>query len=166
MPDEPDKKPDDKPDADKPAIGDLGDAGKRALTEERAARKAAEKAKADLEVRLKELEDKDKTEAQKAADRASTAEKRADEAEARALRLEVATAKGLTPAQSKRLVGATKEELEADADDLLDTFKPSDDKGKPPGGKPTERLQGGGDPTEEPEETDPRKLASAVRRGY
>ena len=37
----------------------------------------------------------------------------------RALRAEVSNAKGLTPTQAKRLVGATREELEADADELL-----------------------------------------------
>jgi hypothetical protein len=40
-------------------------------------------------------------------------------AEQRALRAEVANAKGLTPTQAKRLVGETREELEADADELL-----------------------------------------------
>ena len=75
-------------------------------------------------------------------------------------------AKGLTPAQAKRLQGATRDELEADADDLLETFKPAEGVKPPPGGKPTERLTGGGDPTEEPVELDPRKLAAGVRRGY
>lgn len=38
------------------------------------------------------------------------------------LRLKVALAKGLTEFQTKRLVGTTKEELEADADDILASF--------------------------------------------
>lgn len=122
------------------------------------------KANADAAKRLAEMEEADKTEAQKAADKAAEAEKRAQEAETRALRLEVAVSKGLTPSQAKRLVGATKEELEADADDFLESIKPADDKGKPPGG-PRERLSGGSDPTEEPEETDPAKLADKVRSG-
>lgn len=66
-----------------------------------------------------------KTEAQKAVERAEAAEKRAAETESRALRLEIAAEKGLTPAQAKRLVGSTREELEADASELLDTFKPA-----------------------------------------
>lgn len=108
-----------------PATGDLGDAGKKALDAERRERRAAEKRAADLEARLKDLEDRDKSETAKAAERAEAAEKAAAAAEARALRLEIAAEKGLTPAQAKRLVGDTREELEADASELLDTFKPA-----------------------------------------
>lgn len=122
------------------------------------------KANADKAKKLDELDEADKTESQKAADRAAEAEKRAAEAEARALRAEVAYSKGLTPAQAKRLVGSTQDELEADADEFLESIKPSDDNGKTPGGKPKEALRGGGDPTEDPEEMDPRKLADMVPR--
>lgn len=108
---------------DQPATGDLGDAGKKALEAERRDKRAAEKRAADLEARLKEFEDKDKTESTRALERAEAAEKRAADAEARAIRLEVASEKGLTPAQAKRLVGETREELEADASELLETFK-------------------------------------------
>jgi hypothetical protein len=52
-------------------------------------------------------------------ERVAAIEKEAKESEARALRAEVANAKGLTPGQAKRLVGSTKDELEADADALL-----------------------------------------------
>ena len=52
-------------------------------------------------------------------ERVAEIERQAKESESRALRAEVANAKGLTPNQAKRLVGATREELEADADDLL-----------------------------------------------
>ena len=52
-------------------------------------------------------------------DRVAEIERQAKESEARALRAEVANAKGLTASQAKRLVGSTKEELEADADELL-----------------------------------------------
>jgi len=83
------------------------------------------KANASAAEKLAAFEDRDKTEAQRLTDRADAAEKRATDLESRALRLEVASEKGLTPAQAKRLIGATREELEADADDLLATFKPS-----------------------------------------
>lgn len=160
MPDDPN--PDPKKDPADPA---LGDPGKKALDAERTARKAAEKAKTDLEARLKELEDRDKSDTQKLTDQVAAAEKRVAEAEARALRLEVATSKGLTPAQAKRLVGTTKDELEADADELVETFGAGKgDPKPPPGGKPTERLQSGGDPTGVPEVTDPKKLAESVPR--
>lgn len=110
--------------ADQPATGDLGDAGKKALDAERREKRAAEKRAAELEARLKEFEDRDKTESTRAIERAEAAEKAAAAAEARALRLEIASEKGLTPAQAKRLVGESREELEADADELLETFKP------------------------------------------
>lgn len=126
------------------------------------ARKHEREAKAALK-KLQEHEDKDKTDAQKAADRATEAEKRAQDAELRAMRLEVAATKGLTPAQAKRLVGSTQEELESDADEFLESIKPGDNKGKP-GNKPTEDLKGGGDPTEDPEEMDGQKLAGMVPR--
>lgn len=68
----------------------LGDAGKKALDAERAARKAAEDEQKKLAAKLKEIEDRDKTEAQKAADRLAEAEKKAEEVEARATRAEIA----------------------------------------------------------------------------
>jgi cell division septum initiation protein DivIVA len=108
-----------------PATGELGDAGKKALDAERREKRAAEKRAADLEARLKEFEDRDKTETTRAVERAEAAEKAAAAAESRALRLEIAAEKGLTPAQAKRLVGETREELEADASELLETFKPA-----------------------------------------
>jgi len=108
-----------------PATGELGDAGKKALDAERREKRAAEKRAADLEARLKEFEDRDKTESTRAIERAEAAEKAAAAAESRALRLEIAAEKGLTPAQAKRLVGETREELEADASELLETFKPA-----------------------------------------
>lgn len=83
------------------------------------------KANATAAEKLAAFEDRDKTEAQRLTDRADAAEKRATELEARALRLEVAAEQGLTTAQAKRLVGSTREELEADAKELLETFKPS-----------------------------------------
>jgi hypothetical protein len=82
------------------------------------------------------------------------------------MRLEVAALKGLTPKQAQRLVGSTVEELEADADELLSSFTPTEPERKPgPGGQPRERLAGGGDPTEEPDDFDPRAVASRVPRG-
>ncbi len=51
--------------------------------------------------------------------RVADIERQARESEQRAIRAEIANAKGLTPSQAKRLVGASREELEADADELL-----------------------------------------------
>lgn len=116
-----------------------------------------------LEARIKAAEDK-----------AAAAEKKAIESDERALRAEIASAKGLTAAQAKRLTGSTREELEADADDLLESFPASKDDegdgrrrtsgGSGPASRPREDLRGGGNPTEEPVETNPAKLAETVPR--
>lgn len=104
--------------AAKPDEG-LGDAGKKALQDERRARSAAEKTAKELGERLQALEDSQKTEAQKTADRATKAEASAAAANAKLLRFEIAAEKGLKPAQAARLAGSTREELLADADAYL-----------------------------------------------
>jgi hypothetical protein len=71
---------------------------------------------------LAAIEDANKSELTKAQERAAEAEKAAQSHETTALRLQVAFDKGLTPAQAKRLVGATRDELEADADEILRDF--------------------------------------------
>jgi hypothetical protein len=131
------------PKANKPEDA-LGDAGKRALAAEREARKAeadarkaAEKANADLvaqldglkpitdlfaQIRKTAVPDAEKTDVEKLAERLAAQEKAtADERLAR-WRVEVAAEKGLTKAQAARLQGGTFEELAADADDLLALF--------------------------------------------
>lgn len=50
------------------------------------------------------------------------ATEKATKAEQQVLRLGVALDKGLTETQAKRLIGATREELEADADELMESF--------------------------------------------
>jgi hypothetical protein len=88
-------------------------------------RKNEERAKANEAAarKLAEIEESQKTEIEKAVARAEEAEKRATEIELESIRNSVALAKGLTPSQAKRLVGSTREELEADADDLLADLK-------------------------------------------
>jgi len=76
----------------------------------------AAKANAEKAKRLDDLEESQKTELQKAADRAAAAEAQVAEIEARALRAEVAAAKGVP---ASLLSGSTQEELEASADALL-----------------------------------------------
>lgn len=85
---------------------------------ERALRKANKEAET-LRLKLKEFEDRDKTEAQKLTERATEAETRAAQATASLLRYEVASDKKLPAGWAQRLQGSTKEELEADADKLL-----------------------------------------------
>lgn len=71
------------------------------------------KAKAE---RFAELEESQKTEAQKAQDRLAAAEKRAADLELKAARAEVAAAKGVPV---ELLSGGTQEEIEASADALI-----------------------------------------------
>lgn len=66
--------------------------------------------------KLTEIEEANKTEAEKVAERLAAAEKRAVELEAKATRAEVAAAKGVPMGL---LSGSTKEELEASADALI-----------------------------------------------
>lgn len=103
----------------------LGDAGKRALDAERAARRDAERKLSDLQAKVKEFEDKDKSDQQKLEDRATAAESaKADTeaklaaVEARLLRYEVAAEKGLTLKHAMRLQGDDREALEKDADEF------------------------------------------------
>ena len=85
-----------------------------------------------LAAKAKELEEAGRSDLEKLTARAETAERERSELEGRALRLEVAFEKGLTPAQAKRLVGGSREELEADADEILRDFPVKTD-GRPRG---------------------------------
>ena len=103
------------------------------LRQEAARYRTEAKANADAAKRLEQIEaDKAKAD-QTAAEREAAAEQRAAAAEGRALRLDVAFEKGLTPAQAKRLVGASREELEADADEILRDFPALKPDGRPKG---------------------------------
>lgn len=146
-----------------PAASDLGDSGKKALDEERKARRDAERMLKELQGQMKELEDKDKSETDKLRDQLATITKERDDALSESLRLQVAAEKGLTPAQAKRLVGTSREELEADASEILEAF-PVKGATPPPSTKPAADLKGGGEPDTDPVETDPAKLAESVPR--
>lgn len=97
---------------------------------------AQAKANADAAKRLAEMEDANKSELQKLQERAEAAEKRSADTEARLLRAEIAAEKGLPAALAARLTGDTKEELEADAEQLLALV------GKPAPGKSADALVG------------------------
>lgn len=130
------------------------------------------KANADAATKWAESQEAGKTEVERATARAAAAERERDDAIARANRATVAAAKGLSMTVANRLVGATIEELEADADTLLAELgvARADDAGdgnnRPPSGRPQPRLipGGGRDPEQDVEETDPRKLASRIPR--
>lgn len=118
-----------------------------------------------LAQKAKDLEESQKTDLQKATDAKDAAAKEASAAKQEAARLRVALKKGLTESQAKRLVGETEEDLEKDADELLESFKPDDD-GPEPRRRPRERLRPGAAPGAEPEKNDPASLAAEVPRGW
>jgi hypothetical protein len=154
---------DDTPEGDPPPdTDDLGDSGKKALAAERKARRDAERQLKDMADRLAAIEDAEKTETQRLADKLSEAEARATQAEANALRLQVAQSKGLSAAQAKRLVGSTQEELEADADEILEAF-PAQGATPPPDEAPRPDLRGGNDPTGD-EPVDVRTVVDSIPR--
>lgn len=133
-------------------------------------RLAAERAKYagydDLKTKAAEydkLEDAKKTAEQKLTERLQSLESENSTLKLDKLRSDVASAKGLPAKWAKRLTGTTREELEADADDLAETL-PAPAPNVPLSQKPRENLRGGGRPDEEPEETDPRKLAARIPR--
>ncbi|HEY9522557.1 MAG TPA: hypothetical protein VIR33_04910 [Thermopolyspora sp.] len=115
---------------------ELGDAGKQALDRMKADRDAAKAELKELRDQIKTLQERDPVKAiaealgmnpteAKGDDLAATVkqmQQQMRDAELKASRLEVAAAKGLTPAQAARLQGSTREELEADADQLRALF--------------------------------------------
>ena len=97
----------------------------KAKAEDAAEDAAADKVKAETELASKaeEFAKGDTTgELGKVQVKLAEAESRAKTAQGNLDRLTVGIDKGLTPAQAKRLQGSTIEELQADADELLETF--------------------------------------------
>lgn len=79
-----------------PAERPLGENGEKALKAERDARKAAEKSNADLLAKIKEFEDRDKTESERQADRLAALEKSNRDLNADKARYEAALKHGLS----------------------------------------------------------------------
>jgi len=159
------------PDPKEPGKGDLGDDPEKLRAALEAARKDAAKYRTKakelepLAAKAKELEDAGKSETEKLTGKLTEAEQRAATAERRALVLEVAAEKGLTAKQAKRLTGNTREEIEADADELLEEFPTqATDPDPKVRQRPRERLRGGLDPEDDPVELDPAKIAAAIPR--
>lgn len=105
----------------------------------------------ELQTKLESKADPDiAAELTKAKQKQAEAESKAAAAEARADRVEIAVEKGLSPAQAKRLVGSNREELEADAEELVKDLgiEPKNDDGDDDEGRvaPRARLRTGGDP--------------------
>ena len=108
--------------------------------------KKANKEAETLRLKLKEYEDRDKTDLQKLQEERDALLAERNSLSLEQMRREVAEEKGLTPAQARRLVGSTREELEADADDVLAAFpvapaKPTfGDVGQGPRGESAQRI--------------------------
>lgn len=126
---------------------------------------------ADRQQKLDDADKANQTELEKVQTQLADLQGKLTAQEQTALRARVALRKGLSEAQAKRLAGDTEEELEADADDLLENFKPAGEERQPaprkPGERPREALRPGSKPESEPlkpEDTDPIKLAEAVPR--
>lgn len=109
------------------------------LTGDKAKSDAAAKAEEDAKKSETEKVAGDLAELRKQLEEAETARQKS---EAESLRLRVAAAKGLTETQANRLQGSTKEELEADADELIESFGVKTD------GKPDEKPSGFSRPRE------------------
>lgn len=116
-----------------PETGDAPEPDKDAGKELDDLRTALKKANGDAERqrrRLKELEDRDKSELEKATERAAEAEKRIVDIEQSNMRLKVGQAKGLNPELTDRLRGDTEQDLADDADRLLAVVRPGAPQGE------------------------------------
>ena len=115
-------------------------------------------------IRKLNSENKNLREAKKAAEEkaagATEKDSRIKALEAENLRIRIGAKHGLPDALIDRLKGDTEEEILADAEQLLAVVAGK----KPPTQRPKERPRGGTDPADEPEETDPRKLAALIPR--
>lgn len=118
----------------------------------------------DLKVaagKYQEWEQSQKSELQRATEERDSLKQELEKLQAESLRNSVAQERGIPTHLASRLRGATKEELEADADELLEAIKPK----KAPGERPD--PVGGGSPV--PTETagfDPKALADELRGRY
>jgi len=133
-----------------PEGADNPDAVKALITAERNRAKEANRKARDLERQLRERDDA----AKPLAERVTEADAARDEANLKAMRLEVALDKGLSLTLSKRLSGSTKDELEADADELVSLL----------GAAPRPDLDGGYKPPP-PKDKDPNKAHNAFIAG-
>ena len=113
--------------------------------------------------KLDEIEDAKKPEIERITTERDTAVQKSQGLEAKLLRHEVALSKGLTANQAARLQGSTLEELEADADELLEMFGQTAPT-PPSGERPKETLRPGNAPSVEPVELDPSALVADLPR--
>lgn len=154
----------------------LREPGKRALERIKTQRNKLRDEADELRKQIKKYEDEGKTESQRLQEAAEDAKHRASDAEQRFQKMQAAldaAPDGASLAQiravAKRVSGDTEEELAEDAEELFTLIVPKstseDTDGKPgPVRRPRERLRGGGEPDDEPEEARPNKLADLIGR--
>lgn len=92
----------------------------------RAEAASSRKARQDLEAKIAEFEERDKSETEKLAGKIAKAEQRAAEAESKLLRYEVAQEKNVPAKLVPLLTGSTREVLEAQAALILENAKPAE----------------------------------------
>lgn len=124
------------------AEDNLGDAGKRALTAERDARKAAERELSEARARLKEIEDANLSEIQKAQRDAEEARSQLAILQLESTRSRVALEKGVPSDLIEFITGDTAEEMAAKADVLVARLSPASTTPKP------DRTQGTSSPAQ------------------
>lgn len=110
---------------------ELGDAGKKALTAERDARKQAERKNAEYEARLKEIEDANLSELEKAQREASEARDSLATIQRESDRNRVALEKGVPSDLIEFITGDTAEDMAAKADLLISRLNASPSTPKP-----------------------------------
>lgn len=113
------------------AEDNLGDAGKRALTAERDARKAAERELSEARARLKEIEDANLSEIQKAQRDAEEARSQLASLQLESARSRVALEKGVPSDLIEFITGDTAEEMAAKADVLMSRLNSTPSTPKP-----------------------------------
>jgi hypothetical protein len=130
----------------------------KSLRAEAAKYRTEAKANAEAAARLREIEDAQKSEAQRAQEALAEAQREAETARLEALRLRVGVSAGLPPEAISRLQGSTEDEIAADAAKLAELLKPA---APPVAGKPSPTLQSGAVP---PEAQTPTDLNEWMRR--
>jgi hypothetical protein len=114
------------PPVEPPVTPPVDDGSKTPIPPEVAAalRKANKEAET-LRLKLKEFEDRDKTAEQKVLEERDALKVDNEKLKIESLRRDVASEKGIDPKAAKYLQGATREEMEAAADELVAVLKPS-----------------------------------------
>lgn len=130
---------------------------------QREAEAAAVKRAKELEAKVKEYEDRDKTEQQRATEATEASKREAAEAKAEVIRLRMLVKYGLDEEDLDLLGAGDETQIEARAKRLAER---AGGKAEDPKRRPRERLRSGATRVDEPDETDPVKLAGNVSRGW